>query len=145
MIGLPGDTMDRFLHTLDLIIPLRPNFLRIHPTLVLREHRLKPSGVRVAIFLSLWMKPSIGSREASSHRKRRRSRGPHRAPAHPRTGRSFRCRAVPPFIEPTCSIGHGFRYGVTLASPQWETTSRPLLLSSQGDVHSPGPAEWPTF
>jgi histone acetyltransferase (RNA polymerase elongator complex component) len=36
MIGLPGDTMDRFLHTLDLIIPLRPDFLRIHPTLVLR-------------------------------------------------------------------------------------------------------------
>ena len=36
MIGLPGDTMDRFLHTLDLITPLHPDFLRIHPTLVLR-------------------------------------------------------------------------------------------------------------
>jgi len=36
MIGLPGDTMDRFLQTLDLITPLHPDFLRIHPTLVLR-------------------------------------------------------------------------------------------------------------
>ena len=36
MIGLPGDTLDHFLHTLDRIIRLQPNFLRIHPTLVLK-------------------------------------------------------------------------------------------------------------
>jgi hypothetical protein len=36
MIGLPGDTCDRFLQTLDRVIDLRPNFLRIHPALVLR-------------------------------------------------------------------------------------------------------------
>lgn len=36
MIGLPGDTMDYFLRTLDRVIELQPNFIRIHPTLVLR-------------------------------------------------------------------------------------------------------------
>jgi histone acetyltransferase (RNA polymerase elongator complex component) len=36
MIGLPGDTCDRFLQTLDQIIELKPDFLRIHPTLVLK-------------------------------------------------------------------------------------------------------------
>jgi histone acetyltransferase (RNA polymerase elongator complex component) len=36
MIGLPGDTFDRFLQTLDRIIDLKPDFVRIHPTLVLK-------------------------------------------------------------------------------------------------------------
>jgi histone acetyltransferase (RNA polymerase elongator complex component) len=36
MIGLPGDTFDRFLKTLDQIIDLKPDFVRIHPTLVLK-------------------------------------------------------------------------------------------------------------
>jgi histone acetyltransferase (RNA polymerase elongator complex component) len=36
MIGLPGDTCDRFLQTLDRIIELKPNFIRIHPTLILK-------------------------------------------------------------------------------------------------------------
>jgi histone acetyltransferase (RNA polymerase elongator complex component) len=36
MIGLPGDTCDRFLHTLDRIVELKPDFVRIHPTLVLK-------------------------------------------------------------------------------------------------------------
>jgi histone acetyltransferase (RNA polymerase elongator complex component) len=35
MIGLPGDSFDRFLQTLDRIIELKPDFVRIHPTLVL--------------------------------------------------------------------------------------------------------------
>jgi len=35
MIGLPGDSLDRFLQTLDQIIDLKPDFLRIHPALVL--------------------------------------------------------------------------------------------------------------
>lgn len=36
MIGLLGDTCDRFLQTLDRVIELKPDFVRIHPTLVLR-------------------------------------------------------------------------------------------------------------
>ena len=36
MIGLPGDSCDRFLQTLDQVIELKPNFVRIHPTLVLK-------------------------------------------------------------------------------------------------------------
>jgi len=36
MIGLPGDTFDHFLQTLDRVIDLRPDFVRIHPTLVLK-------------------------------------------------------------------------------------------------------------
>lgn len=36
MIGLPGDTFDRFLKTLDQTIDLKPDFVRIHPTLVLK-------------------------------------------------------------------------------------------------------------
>jgi histone acetyltransferase (RNA polymerase elongator complex component) len=36
MIGLPGDSRDRFIQTLDRITQLRPDFVRIHPTLVLR-------------------------------------------------------------------------------------------------------------
>ena len=36
MIGLPGDTYDLFLQTLDRVIDLKPDFLRIHPTLVLK-------------------------------------------------------------------------------------------------------------
>jgi histone acetyltransferase (RNA polymerase elongator complex component) len=36
MIGLPGDTYDRFVQTLDRVIELQPDFVRIHPTLVLK-------------------------------------------------------------------------------------------------------------
>jgi len=36
MIGLPGDTCDRFLQTLDQVVELKPDFVRIHPTLVLK-------------------------------------------------------------------------------------------------------------
>jgi histone acetyltransferase (RNA polymerase elongator complex component) len=36
MIGLPGDSLHCFLETLDRIIDIRPDFVRIHPTLVLR-------------------------------------------------------------------------------------------------------------
>lgn len=36
MIGLPGDTLNRFLLTLDRVIELQPDFVRIHPTLVLK-------------------------------------------------------------------------------------------------------------
>jgi histone acetyltransferase (RNA polymerase elongator complex component) len=36
MIALPGDNFDRFLQTLDQVIDLKPHFVRIHPTLVLK-------------------------------------------------------------------------------------------------------------
>jgi histone acetyltransferase (RNA polymerase elongator complex component) len=36
MIGLPGDTCDRFFQTLNRVIELQPDFVRIHPTLVLK-------------------------------------------------------------------------------------------------------------
>lgn len=36
MIGLPGDTYELFLETIHRVIDLKPDFLRIHPTLVLR-------------------------------------------------------------------------------------------------------------
>jgi histone acetyltransferase (RNA polymerase elongator complex component) len=36
MIGLPGDTYNRFLQTLNRVIELQPDFVRIHPTLVLK-------------------------------------------------------------------------------------------------------------
>ncbi|MGQ9645968.1 MAG: elongator complex protein 3 [Thermodesulfobacteriota bacterium] len=41
MMGLPADTGDRFLQTLDQVICLRPDFVRIHPTLVLRGSPLE--------------------------------------------------------------------------------------------------------
>lgn len=41
MIGLPGDTCDKFLQSLDQIIGLKPDFVRIHPTLVLKGASLE--------------------------------------------------------------------------------------------------------
>jgi histone acetyltransferase (RNA polymerase elongator complex component) len=41
MMGLPGDTSDRFLQTLDQVITLKPDFIRIHPTLVLKGSHLE--------------------------------------------------------------------------------------------------------
>jgi histone acetyltransferase (RNA polymerase elongator complex component) len=41
MIGLPGDTCGRFLQTLDQVIALKPDFVRIHPTLVLEGSGLE--------------------------------------------------------------------------------------------------------
>jgi histone acetyltransferase (RNA polymerase elongator complex component) len=37
MTGLPGDSRDRFAHTVEKVIALRPDTVRIHPTIVLRE------------------------------------------------------------------------------------------------------------
>lgn len=36
MMGLPGDSLSRFLQTLDRVIHLQPDFVRLHPTLVVR-------------------------------------------------------------------------------------------------------------
>lgn len=41
MMGLPGDTYDRFLQTLDQVVNLKPDFVRIHPTLVLQGSPLE--------------------------------------------------------------------------------------------------------
>jgi histone acetyltransferase (RNA polymerase elongator complex component) len=42
MMGLPGDSLPRFLETLDHVIHLQPDFVRIHPTLVVRDAPLEP-------------------------------------------------------------------------------------------------------
>ena len=72
MIGLPGDTCDRFLQTLDRVIELKPDFLRIHPTLVLRgaplenlwrEGRYTPLSIEEAIE---WLKGGLARLENSS-------------------------------------------------------------------------------
>jgi histone acetyltransferase (RNA polymerase elongator complex component) len=72
MIGLPGDTFDRFLQTLDRVIDLRPDFVRIHPTLVLKgapletlwsSGRYSPLSLDEAI---QWLKGGILKLEAAS-------------------------------------------------------------------------------
>jgi histone acetyltransferase (RNA polymerase elongator complex component) len=72
MIGLPGDTCDRFLQTLDRVIELKPDFLRIHPTLVLRgaplenlwrQGRYTPLSIQGTID---WLKRGLARLENSS-------------------------------------------------------------------------------
>ncbi|MGZ3493394.1 MAG: elongator complex protein 3 [Thermodesulfobacteriota bacterium] len=74
MIGLPGDTLDRFIQTLDRVIELKPDFLRIHPTLVLmgapledlwRAGEYSPMPLNEAI---QWLKKGILKLEKSSIR-----------------------------------------------------------------------------
>jgi len=72
MIGLPGDTCDRFFQTLDRVIELKPYFLRIHPTLVLsgaplenlwREGRYSPLSLEETVD---WLKRGLVRLENSS-------------------------------------------------------------------------------
>lgn len=72
MIGLPGDVIERFLQSLDRVIRLKPDFLRIHPTLVLRdaplevlwrEGRYSPLSLEEAV---QWVKLGLGRLEAAS-------------------------------------------------------------------------------
>ena len=72
MIGLPGDTCVRFLQTLDQVVELRPDFVRIHPTLVLKGAPLEilwrsggyfPLPLEVAV---QWLKKGILRLENSS-------------------------------------------------------------------------------
>ena len=74
MIGLPGDNCDRFLQTLDQVIDLKPDLLRIHPTLVLkgsplellwRAGRYSPIPLEEAIY---WLKKGLLKLERSSVR-----------------------------------------------------------------------------
>ena len=72
MIGLPGDSCDHFLQTLDQVIELKPDFVRIHPTLVLkgapledlwRDGRYSPLSLDEAV---QWLKKGILKLEKSS-------------------------------------------------------------------------------
>ena len=72
MIGLPGDTIDHFLRTLDQVIDLKPDFVRIHPTLVLKGAPLEnlwrtgtysPLSLDEAI---QWLKKGLLKLEAAS-------------------------------------------------------------------------------
>lgn len=59
MIGLPGDTLQRFLQTLDSVIDLRPDFIRIHPTLVLKGAPLEDLWLTKS-YLPLSLDEAIG-------------------------------------------------------------------------------------
>ena len=65
MIGLPGDSFDRFLETLDQVIELRPDFVRIHPAVVLRGSPLETlwqKGEYIPLTLEesiLWLKGGL--------------------------------------------------------------------------------------
>jgi len=72
MMGLPGDTLELFLHSLDRIIELRPHFVRIHPTLVLkgapleslwRAQRYSPLSLEEA---TRWLKVGLIKMERAS-------------------------------------------------------------------------------
>jgi histone acetyltransferase (RNA polymerase elongator complex component) len=74
MIGLPGDTLDLFLLTLDRVIDLKPDFVRIHPALVLkgapleilwRDGRYDPLSLEKAVH---WLKKGLLKLERSSIR-----------------------------------------------------------------------------
>jgi histone acetyltransferase (RNA polymerase elongator complex component) len=74
MIGLPGDTYELFLETIDRVIDLKPNFLRIHPTLVLRGAPLQilwEAGGYVPLSLEetiRWLKKGLLTLERSGIR-----------------------------------------------------------------------------
>jgi len=72
MIGLPGDTLDYFLCTLDRIIELQPDFVRIHPTLVFRgapletlwrKKQYRPLSLEEAV---QWLKKGVLKLEKAS-------------------------------------------------------------------------------
>jgi histone acetyltransferase (RNA polymerase elongator complex component) len=74
MIGLPGDTYELFLETIDRVIDLKPDFLRIHPTLVLRGAPLQTlweTGRYVPLSLEgtiRWLKKGLLTLEKSGIR-----------------------------------------------------------------------------
>ncbi len=72
MMGLLGDTFEGFLYSLDQVLSLRPDFIRIHPTLVLRGAPLEELWIQGKYLpLSLeetihWLKRAVlGSEKAS--------------------------------------------------------------------------------
>lgn len=58
MVGLPGDTEERFLYTVDTVIKLRPHMVRIHPTLVLKGTALADSYEK-GTYVPMEMKDAI--------------------------------------------------------------------------------------
>ncbi len=72
MMGLPGDCLDLFLRTLDRVIPLHPDFVRIHPTLVLKGaslERLWERGEYLPLSLDeavAWLKKGLLKLESAS-------------------------------------------------------------------------------
>jgi histone acetyltransferase (RNA polymerase elongator complex component) len=72
MMGLPGDRLDLFLRTLDRVIPLHPDFVRIHPTLVLKGtslERLWERGEYLPLSLDeavAWLKRGLLKLESAS-------------------------------------------------------------------------------
>jgi histone acetyltransferase (RNA polymerase elongator complex component) len=72
MIGLPGDTLECFLESLSRVIELRPDFVRVHPALVLkssglellwRTEKYSPLSLDEAV---QWLKKGLQKLEAAS-------------------------------------------------------------------------------
>ena len=59
MAGLPGDNRDRFHQTIDRVIALRPDMVRIHPTIVLRDTALA-EAFREGRYLPLTLAEAVG-------------------------------------------------------------------------------------
>jgi histone acetyltransferase (RNA polymerase elongator complex component) len=59
MAGLPGDSPDRFAATIDRTIALRPDMVRLHPTLVLRDTPLA-EACRRGDYLPLSLEEAVG-------------------------------------------------------------------------------------
>jgi histone acetyltransferase (RNA polymerase elongator complex component) len=58
MAGLPGDSPSRFTETIEQVIALRPDMVRIHPTLVLRDTPLA-QDFREGIYLPLGLADAV--------------------------------------------------------------------------------------
>ena len=58
MAGLPGDSPDRFAETIEQVIALRPDMVRIHPTLVLRDTALA-EAFREGTYLPLTLAEAV--------------------------------------------------------------------------------------
>jgi histone acetyltransferase (RNA polymerase elongator complex component) len=59
MAGLPGDNRDRFCRTIDRVIALGPDMVRIHPTIVLRDTALA-GAFREGRYLPLTIAEAVG-------------------------------------------------------------------------------------
>jgi len=72
MMGLPGDSRELFLRSIDQVIGLKPDFVRIHPTLVLRGAGLEnlwKKGEYLPLSLDetiLWLKEGLLRLERAS-------------------------------------------------------------------------------
>jgi histone acetyltransferase (RNA polymerase elongator complex component) len=67
MPGLPGDTAEKALASLDAVLALRPDFMRIYPTLVITGTRLE-SLCRAGEYAPLAMAEAVGLCKVMLHR-----------------------------------------------------------------------------